>query len=616
MKLERRSAAAGLGHRWLEYGVVAVTLVVSAPAIAQTSCAWRAEIGAHSGATWNDIRAACAAEHDAYKARDPRGYAWFLNAGNGFAGVPYVLQAILPDVAPETWGPPGEHFARFGLFMDPTWTQRPLPRGLGIASSAGRPASGAEIDFATPGLHVVTLACGSCHSGEVQVGAGRMTIDGGANTRFDVRKWREAYDHTVATYLADDDAIAAAAKRIAAIIDAKPAGFFYPSGYFQAPGFEHFAPAAETAQVAAVRANLVPILTGFATNTRARSLGVALQEHSSYGNWNAPGLGGYSSGQQDGSGDLITQLLAAREAAAPGFDPATFLATRFDALPPFATPTDIPSVWNQQARDLAQWDGTVRMAFWRNLAAQLPIVGIPGQIDLINTGLVANFLHGLPPVPYPFPVDMSKAAHGEKLFAENCVACHHAHNDTVYGQRDIGTDMNRAEVLNGAALQLFLAGFTASCHDPDFQYIQPGGQVVLPCRMNGADIIADRTAPDSQGYVTNVLDGVWARAPYLHNGSVPTLRQLLVPGERAATFLRGSIVYDQGEVGFAWDPSQLGRLADAAPTLMLYDTRRDGDSNRGHDRDVTIDGKWLRLDWSGPAHQADLADLLEYLKTQ
>jgi hypothetical protein len=600
---------------------LATLLLLAPPGYAQPSCAWRAEIGKHPGTKWSDIRAACTKDVDAYKASDPRGFAWFLNAGNGFAGVPYLLQMALPDFAPEIWGPADEHFARFGLFMDPEHLGRPLPRGLGITSTAGRPAASSpsplgEIDFAQPGLDVVTLSCGSCHTGQVRAGSTVLTFDGAPNTQFDVRKWREAYDHTVERYLTDEAHIAAAAKRIEAIIDSKPQGTLYPPAYFKPPSFANFDPSVEAKQRAVFKAQLVPILTGFATGTRARGLGVTLEQHTSYGNWNAPGLGGFSSGQQDGSGDLIVQLLAASEATAPGFSPATFLATRFSALPPFATPTDIPSVWNQQARDLAQWDGTVRMAFWRNLAAQLPIVGVPDQIDLVNTGLVANFLHGLPPAPYPFGIDMARAARGEQLFADNCAACHRPHNDTVYNERDIGTDMNRAQVLNGPALKLFLAGFTASCHDKDFQYTEPSGKTVLPCQMQGADIIADRTTPDSQGYVTSVLDGVWARAPYLHNGSVPTMRQLLIPAERATTFLRGAVTYDEAAMGYSYDVAQTGRLSDNAPTLMLYDTRRDGNSNRGHDRDVVIDGKVLRLNWSGPSNAEAVADLIEYMKTQ
>jgi hypothetical protein len=134
--------------------------------------------------------------------------------------------------------------------------------------------------------------------------------------------------------------------------------------------------------------------------------------------------------------------------------------------------------------------------------------------------------------------------------------------------------------------------------------------------MSGDEVITSRTTPANQGYVINVLDGIWARAPYLHNGSIPTLYHLLVPDERPTQFLRGSIDYDQQNLGYAWQVAETGRLVDGAPTLMVYDTRRDSHSNAGHDRDVVVDGQLRRLNWSGPEHAEDVKDLIEYLKTQ
>ena len=594
----------------------------AATAQTTTSCAMREDLTGHPDVSWADLRAACRAEQQAYEKDNPVGFTWFANAANGFAGVPYVVLRVLPDLAPDIWGRPEDQFSRFGLFRDPDEPNRPLPRGLGLASTAGRPVDAdgqptAQLDFTQRGLHVVSLSCGACHTGRVQVNSRMEPVEGGANIQFDVRKWREAFNQTVAGYLSDPGKITDTARQVAALIDQKPEGYFYPADYFgKAPGYAHFSPAVEAAQRDAVKANLVPILTGLATGTKVRGTGVELQLRTSYGNWNAPGLAGYSTGQQDGSGDLIAQLLATSAAASGSFDPAKFLSTHFEEMPPFATNTDIPSVWNQQARKVGQWDGSVRMPFWRNLAAQLPIVGQADKVDLHNTGIVANFLHGLPPTPYPLEVDMTRARRGETLFRDNCVSCHKPLNDAVYGRREIGTDMNRAEVLNPPALKLFLAGFTAACHDPDFRYTDPAGQALLPCRMNGADIIADRTRPDTQGYAASVLDGIWARAPYLHNGSIPTLRHLLVPSERPATFLRGAVSYDPVHVGWTWEVTEIGRVSDAAPTLMLFDTRRDGAANVGHDRNVVVDGKLQRLDWSGPENAEALLDLIEYLKTQ
>ena len=70
------------------------------------------------------------------------------------------------------------------------------------------------------------------------------------------------------------------------------------------------------------------------------------------------------------------------------------------------------------------------------------------------------------------------------------------------------------------------------------------------------------------GYVNTLLDGIWLRAPYLHNGSVPTLRDLLnKPDQRPKEFYRGNDVYDWVNVGFKSDVSkQNGR------TFFLYNT--------------------------------------------
>ena len=612
--------------------VLATLILPAGQGRAQTTCSMRADLASNPGARWADLRAACEADQAAYKQKDPVGFNWFANAGNGFSGFPYLLQRILPELAPEIWGRPEESFARFGLFRnsDP---KRPLPRGLGIASTAGRPVNAnndptGEIDFAKPGLHVVTLACGACHTGQVRTEGGIRIFDGAPNTQVDVRKWREAYGLTVQNYLSSLEQITSTAQRITAIIDSKPDGYFYPKDYFSGPGFLNFSPAVEAGQRAAIKANLRAVLAGFACGTADRAAGQALQLSTSYGNWNAPGLAGFSTGQQDGSGDLIFQLLVAGAmpagecqpradgTLARNFDAKAFLAAPHPEIPPFATITDIPSVWNQQARDLAQWDGSVKMAFWRNIAAALPIVGDPSKIDLHNVGIVANFLHGLPPAPYPFDVDMARAVRGEALFKDNCAVCHKPLNNALYGYRDIGTDMNRAAVLNEPALKLFLAGFGASCNNPDFRYKTPTGEVVLPCKMTGDDVITGQVTPANQGYVTSVLDGVWSRAPYLHNGSVPTLYHLLVPSERPQQFLRGSIDYDQGNVGYAWRLPDVGRVVDIAPTLMLYDTRRNSHSNAGHDRDTVVDGKLRRLNWSGPQYVEQVKDLIEYLKTQ
>jgi hypothetical protein len=100
--------------------------------------------------------------------------------------------------------------------------------------------------------------------------------------------------------------------------------------------------------------------------------------------------------------------------------------------------------------------------------------------------------------------------------------------------------------------------------------------------------------PDLSAYKARPLDGIWATAPYLHNGSVPSLRELLKkPRERIQQFCVGS---------FEYDPDAVGYRTDCGDRTAPLDTTRTGNSNQGHEY-----GVWL----------SDLqkSQLLDYLKT-
>jgi hypothetical protein len=125
-----------------------------------------------------------------------------------------------------------------------------------------------------------------------------------------------------------------------------------------------------------------------------------------------------------------------------------------------------------------------------------------------------------------------------------------------------------------------------------------GGPARLPAVWR--DPLADDV--NAPVYPALPLTGVWATAPYLHNNSVPTLRQLLMPAvERPTVFMVGHREYDPVDVGYTQSLS-----ANAIPDELRFDTREAGNANSGHD---------------GPAFgaddlsDADLDALLEYLKS-
>ena len=106
-----------------------------------------------------------------------------------------------------------------------------------------------------------------------------------------------------------------------------------------------------------------------------------------------------------------------------------------------------------------------------------------------------------------------------------------------------------------------------------------------------------------EGYVAEPLDAIWLKAPYLHNGSVPTLADLLQPvDQRPKTFVRGGTIIDQEKIGFVAPPCVPGRASTAGFCYDTDDEKQPGNSRAGHTYGTTL-----------PAQ--DKKDLIAYLST-
>lgn len=569
---------------------------------------------------WSEIRRDRQETVDRHLRAASKGYRWFADAMHGEpAGTPFLVLKLLPELDPDIWGAPEENFARFGFIPDPADPGRPLPLGLGWVLD---PVNG---DPVKRDYHSVTLTCAACHVGRVETEPGQYRLLVGApNTEVDVRKFRRAVELTVERHLSSPDGVARTAARLAELVKAKPDGYHFYGGRY---GISAPDDAAERKRFEDP-AFVAPILADLARRVAVGRATVEKQLATSYSRPDAPPLDGGSPGQSDGSGDLLPKLVLGRELAQPGSgNPLQrYRDTNYPELPNrLATVTDNPSVWRQGDRSFGQWDGSIRAPIVRNVAAQTAVVGSPRGINIRDADITAQFNDALPPSPYPFEVDMVQARRGERLFRENCAACHRPRNETLYSSL-IDTDMNRARVLSPQGKALLLGSFLAAI-PKEYVATRPDGTTYKPADLPPDQVVNDRTSPKNQGYIASPLDGIWARAPYLHNGSIPTLRHLLAPrnpeSRRPEVFVRGVVRYDRLNVGFEWDPRTLGTLPGTAPTAVLFDTRWDGVSNRGHQRDVVVDeagrpgtgGRLRRLDWSGPEHRTQLEELLEYLKT-
>ena len=190
---------------------------------------------------------------------------------------------------------------------------------------------------------------------------------------------------------------------------------------------------------------------------------------------------------------------------------------------------------------------------------------------------VEEYLSDLKPPAYPFAVDKALATAGEAIYTATCAECHDANGaraNAPIAAGEIGTDPSRLDAWSARSAEFWNA--LGEGHDWKFSAFR---------------------APSS-GYVAPSLDGVWVSAPYLHNGSVPTLADLLESAaDRPSRFWRGCDVYDQTRVGFVSSGDEAQRVG------TPFDVSQPGNGNGGHAYGTTL-----------PADQKRA--LLEYLKTK
>lgn len=188
---------------------------------------------------------------------------------------------------------------------------------------------------------------------------------------------------------------------------------------------------------------------------------------------------------------------------------------------------------------------------------------------------------------YPWAVDQDLAPRGETLFNKNCAECHGTYGkdgkwpEKIIPLDVVDTDPVRLQALTVAGRQKYEASWFC-------------------------DFGCQPTIDDPGGYVAPPLDGVWASAPYLHNGSVPTLDELLNSKSRPTVWHRTSQEdYDQQRIGFV-----IERLADVPREVKddprdrrrYFDTRLQGKSACGHT-------------FGDHLSEAERRAVIEYLKT-
>lgn len=296
-------------------------------------------------------------------------------------------------------------------------------------------------------------------------------------------------------------------------------------------------------------------------------------------------------------------------------------------------------------------------------------INFQSSVDIRNLRRVEDHLRKLQSPLWPETIlpkiDRARAAKGSKLFDRYCAACHEEINRSSKSRRVIAQMTQLSSIKTDPKMaenSVTFSGYSGILRN---QYVNPGvGNILLTQRAPVAALLTSATSnvvatpdpdkwfiqrwaerlfdfartfftnevrssikrgdytPDTtaapfaslRAYKARSLNGIWATAPYLHNGSVPTLYQLLLPkkgpndpadGEyRPDTFVVGSREFDAENVGMKWQGYD----------GFVYRTSIPGNSNAGHEYAA---GRTPQPDGSlpPPLNKEQRLDLLEYLKT-
>ncbi len=438
----------------------------------------------------------------------------------------------------------------------------------------------------------VGLTCAACHTGQINYKGTGMRVDG-APALIDFIAFAREVDAALAATLADEKKLARFAAKGKVTVEAARAGLTPTKSWFQSY----------------LTANHSSTTEGFA--------------------------------RLDAVGRIINQVIR-------------FTSDPKNSLEPNA-PTNYPLLWDAPRHDYVQWPAFAPNAgagsVGRNTGEVIGVFGqvqvkhyetkdeakkgYPSSIQGLDLVRMEETLRKLESPQWPEkilpPIDRALASRGEVFYKAQCQSCHalidraDPHRKVVAmvtGVNVVGTDPQSVKNLVAAraptgVLQGAISA-TGDKYGADAPVVtmltnltvgvlstQPAaalaaianakieGMETTPKQGNHPQPTAANPTANLMSYKARPLNGTWASAPYLHNGSVPTLYDLLLPpASRPKTFVLGRREYDPKKVGYVSDGT----------VPFVVDTSVTGNSNRGHEYGVTLS-------------DADRWALVEYLKT-
>ena len=487
------------------------------------------------------------------------------------------VETTTPDGRPAV-RPFLDNIERYGFLSDPKSAGNPygLPVGISLGQS--------KID----GIEKIGLNCTACHVGQVQYGGRAVRIDGLGNMALVNRFLQDMALETERTF-GNPRRLERFWSRVRAVRRARRAN--PPPGSPDTTAPDESMAARIKGLVTQNRGLLEAQVNALRdVPTLKRSLGISTEE--GYGRLDAFGIG--------------------RD--------ELFGAIGGNSLPADA-PVSLPHIWGMQYTGWLQWGANTNSVMERNIGQALGVGALFDQnfrstVRIDNLHTLENLAYKITPPAWPAsfpPIDTARAQQGRELFAQHCAGCHQTfetdgvmRNYKLFSIAEAGTDPMTAlsyerivKQADGRVRPFPYAAFDLVSQVKKVAYQDAG---LTPEKIAALEQRDTRRGPqwdpafraplldsekyaDTKGrrvYRAKTLVGIWATAPYLHNGSIPTIYDLLKPAaERPVTFPTGQREYDPVKLGLQTDRSKFVLPPGLEPFEL--DTRLAANWNSGHE---------------------------------
>jgi hypothetical protein len=494
---------------------------------------------------------------------------WYYHFSQGSAVLAYDIFLNLEVADGQDLFRSDANVVRYGLVPDRANSNNPdgLPVGFSKATVT-TPIKGWQAgDY-------VGLTCAACHSGQLNYKGKVIRIEGGVNNAIDLQRLTRALDDALRATLTDPAKFDRLAARVGASnSDAKD-------------------------------------------KLRKRAESEAERVHD-YAAVSTLTLHPWGPGRMDALALIFNRALA----NLPGMMENSTIAV---------APTKPPFLWNAPQGLWTQWRGSVQDPIKRNVQESIGVYlaldlssksaaeGLfQSNVPILDLGRAEDQLERLAPPSWPEDIfgkiDRDKAKVGKALFVEHCASCHNVwpyrwtesnRNGKRYvvvgltPQTYVGTDRGQFETLHPFSVAGDLGNALSKELPPELKGkpLLPSGEfmiqisfAVMDTAMRKLNLTEEQqsnlhgyrvpgggfstTWPAEEVYKAGPREGVWATAPFTHNGSVPNLYEMLIPAaERTKKFYLGG----------DFDPVRVGLDTKATSGTFLMDTALPGNSNAGH----------------------------------